>query len=165
MAENDAPLDRNFWLAKIKKDPCAAAFEDAPEDLLTEAFCLTAVRLNGMALRFVPHAFKTEALCLAAVKQNSRAFLFVPKILFEKVAMADRRERGWRVAEKPLDSGFWLEKIKEDYQAFGDAPEELITPEFCLQAVKEDPGALRCVPQKLKARIEAAMKVKGATKP
>jgi len=56
--ENDVSRDAKYWLEKIEK--FAWEFKNVPKELVTEEFCLAAVRQNGWALKYVPEALKAK---------------------------------------------------------------------------------------------------------
>ncbi len=100
------------------------------------------VNENGYILKHVPMQFITEEMCLTAVKSNYLAIEFIIEFLPKEILTAEMlaiaikaSTNAFSIIPKHLLTVATLLYII-DYCGIEDIPDELITPELCLELVK-----------------------------
>ena len=188
--------------------------KDIPDEVKTAEICLAAVKENGMGLSAVPKDIRTKEICLAALANapgngyGISLIEYVPtELLSEELCIAAVKHLGCalgnipnefktpevcltavqnaknngkhpddhpysdqiltKVPEQLLTYELCLAAVKHSGRAIAYVPENFITKELCMEAVKEYGEALRHVPEDLKTLemcIEAVKNDKGAFK-
>ena len=132
-----------------------------PREMLEEypIILQTAIKKNGLALRFFPHNMKTYEICFQAIKTgdcyDGLSITYIPKEMLTSELLYEAIK---------ISKGFVLEYIPEDlltndlctlaysytYKVFGNVLESAQTYEMCLDAVKNDGLKLHIVLPKFK---------------
>ena len=71
--------EQKEWIEKIKKD--AVEFENVPQELVTEEFCLTAAQANFYALGYIPKEFLKEEMCIAFMREDGDELSSLPPLM------------------------------------------------------------------------------------
>lgn len=142
-------------------DGVSSGIRFIPENILTEAMCLTAVKNRGKELFDIPEKMRTYKVCLAAVKHNVywANIRDVPAEHRTKelcLEVMKRYVRIFKEKEELIPGEYWkdAEFCKNAVNAnpcmLKFVPVKIKTFEMCLAAVKADGYALRFVPKKLR---------------
>lgn len=100
--------------------------------ILSENDYIELVKINGLALSYIPDKNKTFKICCISIKNNVAAITYVPKIYYKKLCK-----------QAVILCGIALKYIKPKYR----------TVELCKIAIQNDSYALQYVPTKYKKLI------------
>lgn len=115
-----------------------------PKHLLTYKFCLDMVEINCDTLKYVPHELRTYYMCLKALsvgKTYSAIINAVPKKIITTKLFMD------------------LYGIRKDYP-LKQIPEDILTYELCIKAIKNNPSDIHHVPKKFMFRYSEIIKLR-----
>lgn len=151
MTENLLPLYRKLndqeILEKIKKNSYSIIkYEMTPER------CFTAVKQDGLVLKYISKAIQTEELCLEAVRQNGMAIKHISKSLIsDKILLTAIKNNGKSleyIPEKYITEKLCLEAVNQSGKALEHVPDIYKNKEVCEIAVKQNGTSLKFVPNK-----------------
>lgn len=129
------------------------ALKYVPEDMKTHKLCLTAILNNGIALEYVPDNFKTYKFCSTAIYSDSNALRFVPEhILTDKmctIAAQCRKKKLTYMPTKFLTPKICLLLVTAYGTNLKIIPDEHKTYKICMHAIKNYGRMLSCVPKNL----------------
>ena len=138
-------------------------FEFIPEEFLTEEWCYIGAKAKNHyvfdILKEIPEKFRTERVCFEPVKRNGREIYFVPETLKTKelcltaikaVSAAYKDIVDHIPADYSKDHDFCVQAVKQNPYVIKCVPDKIRTMEFCLDAVKNDGRCLRNIPKKQK---------------
>ena len=144
-------------MSEIAANHSAYALEYMPDTLKTSELCLQSVKRKGHVLEYVPEALRTAEICLAAVQDNGHALQYVPTPLRTKElceAALHGKSQGSRLAFADIPDQLktpemCLEAVTKWGYGLAHVPRAYRTAEICLAAVKNQSGALEYVPKDL----------------
>lgn len=123
-----------------------------PDHLQNYKFYLKAVKVNVMALEYIPIAYQKEELCVEAVKSDGNALKFVQKQT-DKICLLSVRDFGPSLKYVKNKSETICQEAFKGLLAdtvLQYVPQHLKTYELCLNAVKISGNNLEYVPENLK---------------
>lgn len=111
--------DEAFRIEAVKIDPKNLSMIERP----TRTLCLEAVRINGIALQYVPLEMRDEEICQLAIQSNPLAIKNVPS---------------------PTDQMF-MQALQLNSLCLHHLPDRLITDDICIEAIKQNIKALSAI--------------------
>lgn len=121
-------ITENVYLYSIQNNNY---FAEIPKHLQNMDFYFKCVKINHMALAYIPLDSRTKELCFEAVRTNIYAISYFPNKLF-------------------LDEQFCIDLIEYNYHIFEDIKGKYKTEEMCLIAVEKNGLLIQKVPHNLK---------------
>jgi predicted esterase YcpF (UPF0227 family) len=155
-------LTEDMCLFAVKRDDNSNTKWDSllkyiPREKQTEAICKIAVQHSGYALHYMADKFKTPELCLLSVKHKGPVLEYVPEnIKTFEICLAAVHNDGIALEYVPdslktkelCDTAIHGKNVAS-YLAFPNIPNQLKTPEMCLEIVKKWGNGLAHVPEQL----------------
>ena len=134
---SDLPVVKNaaYWHKRVTAN--WKNFEHVPKIEITPALCLTAVEQHWGALHTVSDEFKSAELCKVAVSKNGQALEYVPKRLITQ-----------ELCDLAFEGRLRL------------LPQEFITEEMALVAVKYDQEELKYLTKEMAATVRQKLNIK-----
>jgi len=158
MSANDIPLeDRTPELVLEITKHFGWEIILLPENERSYEMYLEGVKTFGMLLSITPTEFRTDALCKAALQQNPYVLQYIENLTDEMIesALKDNPNLYSAFEEKEIDSKSHIENLVKKYNVsefepiLEKMPNELITYDDCLAAVRRDGYEIFNVPTEL----------------
>lgn len=149
--EGKQVFDISQYLAYLRQAQNNELLIDLVEkQYLTEELFMVLVSQSGLNLKFLPYRKRTKRLCRLAVINDARALEFVPeKLITRKLclrAVIHGCEFAKLIPKNLLNDEMYLAAIGHYSQDFSALEGQFVSQKFCEKAVKQNPFALRCIP-------------------
>lgn len=157
-------LDRSFYLLAARGD--GRIIKDIPQELLDSEICEAAIATSPAMFRSVPKDLMTERMILSVVDDYYFQFKYIPERLYTSAVLSAVLRHSIKTMIKKIDPEYltehcYLASINVEARNIEYAPDGMLTEDFCIEALYENPEVFQFLPQALHSDnvIQCALKL------